>query len=155
MIKLKGVRTESFRRISDYLEMENEMNKNIGNEYENKLLDLLQKHGWWCHRFAYKPEGQPCDVIALKDNNYLLIDVKHCSKTRFPFADIRSNQKTCFKLAKQKGNTNNGFAIYFEPVKEWRWFDYEELEKMERNERKSVNYTDCIFMFGELDEVDN
>ena len=42
------------------------MNKIIGNLYEGKLIDMLVKNGWWCHLFAYKPEGQPCDVIALK-----------------------------------------------------------------------------------------
>jgi Holliday junction resolvase len=131
------------------------MNKNIGNEYEDKLIKLLFKHGWWCHLFAYKPEGQPCDVIALKDNKYLLLDVKHCSGKRFPFSDIRPNQKTCFALARKQGNTNNGFAIYFEQVKEWRWLDFDDLCKMEKDGWKSVCPLDCTFMFGEKDELDN
>ena len=129
------------------------MNKSLGNEYESKLIDLLAKNGWWCHLFAYKPEGQPCDIIALKDNKYLLIDVKHCSANRFPFSDIQTNQKNCFKLATQKGNTNNGFAIYFEKVNEWRWLDYEDLVKMEKDGWKSVQPLDCTFMFGDQDGI--
>lgn len=128
------------------------MNKKIGNDYEMKLLKLLVLNGWWCHLFAYKPEGQPCDVIALKDNGYLLIDVKHCSAKRFPFADIQTNQKNCFRLAKMKGNTNNGFAIYFEPIKQWRWLDYEQFVLLEERGEKSVSFEDCRFMFDENDE---
>lgn len=131
------------------------MNKQIGNDYESKLIELLAKNGWWCHLFAYKPEGQPCDVIALKDNQYMLIDVKHCSAKRFPFKDIQTNQKNCFKLATQKGNTNNGFAIYFEQTKEWRWLDYSDFAKMEQEGYKSVCPLDCTFMFGENDEVNH
>lgn len=130
------------------------MNKNIGDRYEGKLIDLLSKNGWWCHLFAYKPQGQPCDVIALKNNKYLLVDVKHCSSRRFPFSDIQVNQKNCFKLAKQKGNCNNGFAIYFEVVNQWRWFSYDLLEKMEKDGKKSVIFDECPIMFGGQNGVD-
>ena len=91
----------------------------------------------------------------MKDNQYLLIDVKHCSSKRFPFSDIQSNQKNCFKLAVQKGNTNNGFAIYFECTKEWRWLDYSDFAKMEQKGYKSVCPLDCDFMFGEYDDEVN
>lgn len=123
------------------------MNKKIGNEYEKKYIEILQEQGFWCHLFAYKAEGQPCDVVALKDGKALLADVKHCSSKRFPFTDIQSNQITCFRLAKEKGNTWLGFAIYFDIDNSWRWMSFEEFEKMRKNGLKSVAPNDLEYLY--------
>ena len=119
------------------------MNKAIGDRYESKLLDLMAKNGWWCHLFAYKSEGQPCDVVALKNNVPLLIDVKHCEKDRFSFDNIRPNQRNCFQLAYNKGNTNCGFAIYFEHQHCWKWLEYREVVNLESFGYKSIGFKMC------------
>ena len=131
------------------------MNRAIGSRYESVLIELLSKNGWWCHLFAYKPEGQPCDVVAIRNNIGILLDVKHCSAKRFPFTDIRPNQKTCFSLAKQKGNKILGFAIFFEVEQTWRWLSYDKLVKMEEQGAKSVLNTDLPYLFEKNDETDN
>ena len=116
------------------------MNKNIGNLYEFKLMDLLAKNGWWCHLLAYRPEGQPCDVIALKNNKCLLVDVKHCAEKKFYFRNIQPNQRNCFKMAYDKGNTNCGFAIYFEKEQCWRWLEYKDVVNLESWGHKGVDF---------------
>lgn len=126
------------------------MNKDIGDRYEGKLLQTLRVMGYWCHLFAYKPEGQPCDIVAIRDNIPFLIDVKHCEGHRFMFKDIRPNQRTCFALAGMKGNTNCGFAIFFEEVPGWRWLPYDDLCKMEGDGWRSVKEDDCQPLLREL-----
>lgn len=125
------------------------MNKNIGNTCENKLIELLGELGYWCHLFAYKPEGQPCDVVALKNDIGWLIDVKHCQNGRFPFKDIRPNQLSCFALAKELGNSNCGFAIFFEDIG-WRWLSYKRYLKLEKAGVRSVVPSDCDYFGAEL-----
>lgn len=116
------------------------INKKLGNEFESKLLKILQDKGYWCHLFAYSKNGQPCDVVAIKDDIPILLDVKHCASDRFSFSHIQPNQITCFKYAKSCGITYTGFAIYFELQNSWRWLSYQLLEEMLLKGLKSVKY---------------
>lgn len=116
------------------------INKKIGNDYENKLAQMLQEKGFWCHIFEYNKNGQPCDIVAIKNDIANLIDVKHCASNRFSFSHIQPNQITCFGYAKSCGITHTGFAIYFEPQDSWRWLSYQQLEEMLSNGLKSVKY---------------
>lgn len=100
------------------------INKKIGNDYENMFLKKLQSNGWWCHLFAYNKNGQPCDVIAVKDNIAWFIDVKHCEEKRFNFSNIQPNQLTCFEYANKCGNEHTGFAIYSTIYDKWLWLPY-------------------------------
>ena len=129
------------------------MNKDIGNKYEKKFVELLGQRGWWCHLFGYKPEGQPCDVVAIKGTTTgtkaMLIDVKHCQGDRFAFKNIQSNQRTCFELAFQKGVTTCGFAIFFEDTKEWRWLSYKDVLDLEKGGHKSAKIYETDFWIKE------
>ena len=122
------------------------MNKEIGNYFEKKFIEKLDAAGFWCHLMAYKAEGQPCDVVALKDGQGMLADVKHCSANRFPFKDIQSNQITCFRLAREKGNKWLGFAIYFDVDQSWRWMDFSQYEYLARKGVKSVAPEDLEYL---------
>lgn len=126
------------------------MNKKIGNNCEKELIYLLSNNGWWCHLFAYKAEGQPCDVIALKNNIPLLIDVKHCSKKRFEFSNIQVNQRNCFSLAYKKGNSKCGFAIFFELENKWKWLSFFRVLEFERKNIKGVCSEECeeLIIYG-------
>lgn len=128
-------------------------NKKIGDKYESEFLELLKRNGWWCHLFAYKAEGQPCDVIALKNDTPILIDVKHCNAPRFYFGHIRPNQKSCFALAYEKHNNNCGFAVYFDKIKEWRWLPYSEVLFRENKGIKSISSDECYTLrdYGIID----
>lgn len=104
-------------------------NKKIGNATEKKLCELLQQKGFWVHLMAYNSNGQPCDVIALKNNWPLLLDVKHCSGKRFEVKNIQPNQIEVFKYLKQSNNigTTCGFAIYSEVHQDWFWLNAEKV----------------------------
>ena len=91
-------------------------NKELGNDFENELENILGNYGYWVYHTPNKNSGQPCDFILAKDNYIVLLDSKHCDKDYFDFKDIRENQILCFELNKRKGNTNTGFAIYFKPI---------------------------------------
>lgn len=120
------------------------MNKDIGNSFEARMIGILSSNGYWCHLFAYKPEGQPCDIVASKDNVPVFIDVKHCSGSRFGFDNIRTNQRNCFSLAYERGNSNCGFAIYFEGCKGWKWISYSEVLRLESLGHRSAGIDDCV-----------
>lgn len=117
--------------------------KKIGNDTEKKALELLSDLGYRCHLFSYNSNGQPCDVVAMKNDRAFLIDVKHCSENRFEFKNIQPNQRTCFEYAEQCGNTKCGFMIFFERYNVWRWLSYERLCKFDSYDFKSVRIQDC------------
>lgn len=112
-------------------------NKKLGNKYELEFLKILKMNGYWCHLFAYNKNGQPCDIIGVKDDLALLIDVKHCVDDRFDFSHIQPNQMSCFEYAEFCGNKNVGFAIYFEKQQGWYWLPY---DKDFFKDKKSVKY---------------
>lgn len=118
------------------------VNKKIGNEYENLFLEKLQSCGWWCHLFAYNKNGQPCDVIAVKDNIAYFIDVKHCEEKRFNFSNIQPNQLTCFEYAKKCGNVHTGFAIYSTVYQKWLWLPYWLVKEAKEKSISLVNLLD-------------
>lgn len=90
-------------------------NKELGNDFENKLEKILSNYSYWVYHTPNKNSGQPCDFILAKDNYIILLDSKHCGKDYFEFKHIQENQLLCFELNKRKGNINTGFAIYFKP----------------------------------------
>ena len=112
--------------------------KRIGNEFEKKLCELFGSKGYWCHNFSYDVNGQPCDIIALKNNSSWLIDVKHCVGNTFSFSRIEANQKGCFKYASSVGVGRVGFAIWFETLQEFRWMSYDLYENFKKQNVKSV-----------------
>lgn len=114
-------------------------NKKIGNNTETLILNKLKEAGYWCHLFAYNVYGQPCDIIALKDNVSFLIDAKHCSTDRFNFGNIEPNQLTCFAYARHCGVKHLGFAVFFEKIGELKWLPYDYI--INNKEDKSVHYT--------------
>lgn len=102
--------------------------KKIGDKTENLLLKEISKFGYWCHLFAYNISGQPCDVVALKENKSFLIDVKHCKGDCFVTSRIEPNQHACFKYASSL-NINCGFALYNQVDNTFYWLDYRLVEK--------------------------
>lgn len=80
-------------------------NKKTGNEFEERVMNSLRMMGWWCHRFAQGPNGQPCDIIAVRDGEVWLLDAKHIAQSAqsFTFSRIEPNQATTFAYASQFG----------------------------------------------------
>lgn len=86
-------------------------NKKVGNDFEEVLCELLAANGYWAHNMAQKRNGQPADVIAVKDNRAVLIDCKVCStKVGFDLNRIEENQKLSMELWRDCGNGSGWFA---------------------------------------------
>lgn len=112
--------------------------KKLGNYYEKECCKLIADYGFWVHLFAYNTAGQPCDVVALKKDVSLLIDVKHCSDTLFSFQHIRPNQMSVFTHASNKG-IECGFAIYFDDIG-WKYMSFSEYDCYVAMGKGSISY---------------
>ena len=43
-------------------------NKDIGNQFEREICEILAKNGWWVHFISPNKSGaQPVDIIAVRD----------------------------------------------------------------------------------------
>lgn len=77
--------------------------KALGNATEKRVLEWLKENGYWAHLMIQGANGQPCDIIAVKDGKATLIDAKHCATKRFALSRIEANQATSFGYAKKFG----------------------------------------------------
>ena len=117
-------------------------NKELGNDFENKLEKILSNYSYWVYHTPNKNSGQPCDLILAKNNSIILLDSKHCDKDYFEFKHIQENQLLCFELNKRKGNINTGFAIYFKPKNEWFVMSYDKYTYLTRMLKKRAYPSD-------------
>jgi Holliday junction resolvase len=88
-------------------------NKKLGNDFESELCEILSMYGFWCHNLAQNSDGQPADVIAVKNSVAYLIDCKVCSNDRFPFSRIEENQELAMEMWRECGNSCGIFALKF------------------------------------------
>ena len=86
-------------------------NKKMGNSFERELCDILASHGFWCHNMAQNKDGQPADVIAVRDKRAWLIDCKVCKNDKFPLSRIEENQRNAMTLWSECGNCSGWFAL--------------------------------------------
>ena len=71
-----------------------QVNKTMGNHFEEELCELLAEQGFWAHNLAQNQVGQPADVLAVRDNIAVLIDCKE-QPIAYDYVDcIRSLQKS-------------------------------------------------------------
>lgn len=86
-------------------------NKKLGNSFETDFCQLLYQHGFWVHNFVQSKDGQPADVIAVKNGKSYLIDCKVCSNNYFNLGRMEENQINAMTLWEDVGNGNGLFAI--------------------------------------------
>ena len=118
-----------------------------GNRDETLVVDLFRKHKFWTHNFAKDSSGaQPVDVVAIRNNESWLVDVKNVRKedVSFPFSRIEANQLTCMDFARNwAGIKNLGFVICFERGELKPLFlTYDKYLELVKQGCKSVKMTD-------------
>ena len=86
-------------------------NEKLGAMWERQLAEKLYRDGFWTHVFKGNRNGQPSDIIAVKNGHAYLIDAKVCSVKGFPLSRVESNQYTAMTLWRQRGNHEPMFAI--------------------------------------------
>lgn len=90
-------------------------NKKIGNDFEKELCEVLAEYGFWVHNFTQNQDGQPADIIAVKNKKAYLIDCKVCStKKGFDLSRMEENQDLSMELWKACGNGEGWFALKVE-----------------------------------------
>ena len=87
------------------------INKKLGNDFEKELCQILADAGYWTHNFASKKNGQPADIIAVKNGKAYLIDAKECTREIFPLKRMEYNQELSMGLWIECGNTTPYFAL--------------------------------------------
>lgn len=105
-------------------------NKKLGNDFEQEFCKRLSKAGYWVHNFANKKNGQPADIIAVKDGTALLLDCKVCSNGIFDISRIELNQHLAMRKWERCGNGTAWFALKVED--EIYILPYSVLEKQKK-----------------------
>ena len=85
------------------------INKKLGNNFEKELSEILYNAGYWVH--LLNQNGQPADIIAVKNKKAYLIDAKVCSLEKFAFKRVEENQQLSMQMFIDCGNTTPYFAL--------------------------------------------
>ena len=123
-------------------------NKRAGMRLERAFCQQLAKDGFW----VYFTNGnkQPADIIAVRDLNAYLIDVKNCKNDRFVFSRIEDNQRSSMQRFDECGNNKGLFAL--NTSKGIFMLRYDIVQYLEAKKKKSINIED-IKMYCILYEV--
>ena len=87
------------------------INKKLGNKLEKELSEILYNAGYWVHLLNQNKNGQPADIIAVKNKKAYLIDAKVCSLEKFAFKRVEENQHLSMQMFIECGNTTPYFAL--------------------------------------------
>ena len=87
------------------------INKKLGNKFEKELSEILYNAGYWVHLLNQNKNGQPADIIAVKNKKAYLIDAKVCSFEKFAFKRVEENQHLSMQMFIDCGNTTPYFAL--------------------------------------------
>ena len=86
-------------------------NKQAGNEFEREFCEILASDGFWAHFMGGSKNGQPADIIAVRNEKAYLIDAKDCQNDRFEFRRIEDNQHMAMRCWEICGNNQGLFAL--------------------------------------------
>lgn len=123
----------------------------IGTKSEKNLAKLLRNFGFWVYNMPVKVNGQPCDIVAARENIIFLIDSKHTAKKpSFTFERVEPNQQSAMDYAVNFAHIKNvGFAIYFERDENWYWLSYSQYLE---TQKKSVNISELVRLEDVINE---
>ena len=116
------------------------INKKLGNDFEHELSEILYDAGYWVHLLNQNKNGQPADIIAVKNRMAFLIDAKVCSYEVFPFRRIEDNQQLAMDMWIDCGNIEPYFALKCR--NEVYMVGYTTIKDLMRNGKKQLNLDD-------------
>ena len=126
-------------------------NKEAGTRFEKEFAEILAEHWFWVHLFQDNKNGQPCDVIAARDDRAYLFDCKNCEEPFFRLDRMEENQYNAMRLYDITGNRKGMFAIRF-PSSEIYLVQYDRLKEMQEKQFKRIDKTVCRTQGTELKE---
>ena len=86
-------------------------NKQAGTKFEREFCEQLASDGFWAHFMGGNKNGQPADIIAVKNEIAYLIDAKDCKNDVFEFRRIENNQDMAMIMWEMCGNNQGLFAL--------------------------------------------
>ena len=86
-------------------------NKQAGTEFEREFCEILAIDGFWSHFMGGNRNGQPADIIAVRNGRAYLIDAKDCQNDRFVLSRIEDNQHMAMRCWEICGNNQGLFAL--------------------------------------------
>lgn len=86
-------------------------NKKAGTAFERNFCEKLAADGFWAHFMGGNKNGQPADIIAVRNERAYLIDAKDCENDRFVFSRIEDNQDMAMRKWELCGNNQGLFAL--------------------------------------------
>ena len=113
------------------------INKKLGNDFEQELCEILADAGYWVHNFANRKNGQPADIIAVKNGKAYLIDAKVCMYEVFPFRRIEENQHLSMDMWIECGNVTPYFAL--KARNEIYMVSYEFIKELAKQGKKQLS----------------
>ena len=116
------------------------INKKLGNDFEQELCQILADAGYWTHNFANRKNGQPADIIAVKNGKAYLIDAKECTREIFPLKRMEYNQELSMGLWIECGNIEPYFAL--KARNEIYMVSYVTIKNLIRKGKKQLNLED-------------
>lgn len=116
------------------------INKKLGNDFEQELCEIFADAGYWTHNFANRKNGQPADIIAVKNGGAYLIDAKVCSYEVFPFRRIEDNQQLAMDMWLECNNIEPYFALKVR--NEVYMVGYTTIKDLMRKGKKQLNLED-------------
>ena len=112
-------------------------NKYLGNKFEKELSEILYDAGYWVHLLNQNKNGQPADIIAVKNGEAYLIDAKECTREIFPLKRMEYNQELSMGLWIECGNTIPYLAL--KARNEVYMVDYTTVMDLISNGKKQLN----------------
>lgn len=87
-------------------------NRSKGNRFEVDFCNTLYRnYGYWVHRVTQNRDGQPADVIAIRQGKAHLIDCKVCDNNTFHLSRIEPNQETAMLGWEKRAGETAWFAL--------------------------------------------
>ena len=86
-------------------------NKQAGNNFEREFCEQLARDNFWVHFMGGSKNGQPADIIAVRNEHAYLIDAKDCQNDRFVLSRIENNQDMAMRYWEMCGNNQGIFAL--------------------------------------------
>ena len=114
------------------------INKKLGNKFEKELSEILYNAGYWVHLLNQNKNGQPADIIAVKNKKAYLIDAKVCSLEKFAFKRVEENQRLSMQMFIDCGNTTPYFAL--KARNEIYMLSYKTIRDLIKQGKKQLNF---------------
>ena len=116
------------------------INKKLGNEFETELSEILYNAGYWVHLLNQNKNGQPADIIAVKNKKAYLIDAKVCSLEKFAFKRVEENQRLSMQMFIECGNTTPYFAL--KARNEIYMLSYKTIRDLMKQDKKQLDFAE-------------